>query len=58
MAKIDDSVEATVDCTYSNIGEEWCAELIDEGGKRLAYGRSSSRPGALRNLADAIEDNF
>lgn len=58
MSKIEDTVSATVDCSYSNIGEEWCAALIDEGGKTLAYGKSKTRVDALRNLADVIDDTF
>lgn len=58
MAKIEDSIAATVECSYSNIGEEWCAALIDENGHTLKYGKSDSRADALRNLADAIEDEF
>lgn len=58
MPKIDDDVAATVECTYSNIGEEWCAALIAEDGSTLKYGKSLSRANALRNLADAIEDIF
>lgn len=56
--KIGDNIAATVDCSYSNIGEEWCAELIAEDGTILAYGKSSSRAEALRNLADVIDDTF
>jgi hypothetical protein len=58
VAKIEDSVSATVDCRYSNIGEEWCAVLLDENGRTLKYGKSSNRADALRNLADAIDDQF
>jgi len=58
MAKIEDSVSATVDCSYSSIGEEWCAALLDENGRTLKYGKSSNRADALRNLADAIDDQF
>lgn len=53
---IEDSVAATVDCSYSNIGGEWCAALISEDGHTLAVGKSNSRAEALRNLADAIEE--
>ena len=55
MAAILDSVEATVECTYSNIGEEWCAALISPEGKTLAVGKSDTRADALHNLADEIE---
>lgn len=58
MGKIEDRIAGTVDCSYSNIGEEWCAALVDENGKTLAAGKSNSRADALRNLADAIEDIF
>lgn len=59
MGKIDDTVAATVECSYSNIGEEWCAQLIDaETGRTLASGKSDNRADALRNLADAIDGNF
>ena len=58
MARIEDTVEATVECSYSNIGEEWCAALIDPAGKTLAYGKSSTRAEALRNLADVLDDTF
>lgn len=53
---IGDDVAATVDCSYSNIGEEWCAALIGDDGHTLAVGRSNTRAEALRNLADAIEE--
>lgn len=55
MMKVDDEVSATVEVTYSNIGLEWNASLIDEDGKTLAYGTASTRAGALRELADEIE---
>jgi hypothetical protein len=52
---IADSVAATVEVTYSNIGEEWCALLLDENGKTLACVRAGSRADALRELAEEIE---
>jgi hypothetical protein len=58
MQIIEDSVSATVDCSYSNIGEEWCAALIGEDGKTLAYGKAQTRADALRNLAMAIDAQF
>lgn len=52
---IPDSVAATVDVSYSNIGEEWCAQLFDEDGHKLAAATAQSRAEALRALADEIE---
>jgi hypothetical protein len=52
---IPDSTAATVEVVYSNIGEEWCAELLDESGNSLASGRGETRVDALRELADEIE---
>jgi hypothetical protein len=52
---IDDSISATVDVTYSNIGEEWCAQLIDEDGRTLASAKSLTRADALRELAEEID---
>lgn len=58
MAIVEDNIPATVDCSYSNIGLEWCAALIGEDGKTLAYGKAHTRADALRNLACAIDDQF
>jgi hypothetical protein len=52
---IEDSIPATIEVTYSNIGEEWCAVLLDENGRTLASARSQSRADALRELADEID---
>lgn len=52
---IPDSVAAIVDVVYSNIGEEWCASLVDEEGKTLAHATAQTRAGALHELADEIE---
>lgn len=58
MEIVPDSVEATVECTYSNIGLEWCATLIDKDGKTLAVGKASTRANSLRYLACAIDAQF
>jgi hypothetical protein len=52
---IEDSVPATVEVSYSNIGEEWCASLLDESGRTLASARSQTRADALRELAEEID---
>jgi hypothetical protein len=52
---IADTVPAEVEVVYSNIGKEWIAELVDDGGKTLAFSRGSTRADVLRGLADAIE---
>ena len=52
---IDDSIPATVEVTYSNIGEEWCAALLDENGKTLGSARARTRADALRELAEDID---
>jgi hypothetical protein len=52
---IPDSTAATVEVVYSNIGEEWCASLVDEDGSTLAHAKADSRADALRGLADEIE---
>lgn len=53
--RVDDSIPATVDVVYSNIGEEWCASLVGEDGKTLAYAKAQSRAEAIRGLAEEIE---
>jgi hypothetical protein len=52
---IEDSIPATVEVSYSNIGEEWCAQLLDENGRTIASARSGTRAQALRELAEEID---
>jgi hypothetical protein len=52
---IPDSVAATVEVVYSNIGEEWIAGLYDENGKAIVEVTGMTRAGALANLVDEIE---
>lgn len=53
---VSDQIDARVECQYSNIGEEWVATLESPlDGMELAVGKSDTRAGALRELADAID---
>ena len=53
---VPDSRAARVEVTYSNIGEEWIAFLLDDKTmKEIVVARGSTRAEALRNLADGIE---
>ncbi len=59
-----DRIELRIECSYSNIGEEWLAEALtteqelDGHATReisVAHGKGKTRPEALRELADALE---
>lgn len=59
-----DAMDLRIECSYSNIGEEWVAEAItieyelDGHAARsvtAAFGKGQTRPDALRELADALE---
>lgn len=57
-----DKIDLEIECSYSNIGEEWCAEAVTqewEAGYRrpvvVASAKGKTRPEALRELADAME---
>jgi len=52
-----DELPLIVECAYSNIGEEWWAEARhEETGKQVCNATGTTRPNALRNLADELED--
>lgn len=52
-----DHMPLIVECSWSNIGLEWTADARHEDShKTIAFGRGSTRPDALRELADALED--
>jgi len=62
MATASDKMELEIECSYSNIGEEWVAEAITqewENGYRravtVASGKGRTRPDSLRDLADTLE---
>lgn len=47
----------TVDCLWSNIREEWITEAIhDETKAVIASGKGRTRPEALRELAEKLEE--
>jgi hypothetical protein len=46
-----------IECSYSNIGEQWVAEARRPGETEwFAAAKGTSRPDALRNLADVLEE--
>jgi hypothetical protein len=52
-----DRLPLSIECAWSNIGEEWNAEALDaDTGWQVASATGSTRPEALRNLADELED--
>lgn len=58
-----DKMALEIECSYSNIGKEWTAEAVTQaweaGYKRsitVAVGKGKTRPEALRELADALEE--
>lgn len=50
-----DHMPLNVECSYSNISEEWTAEANHEKNGTSFRGKGKTRPDALRALADALE---
>ncbi len=49
-------IALSIDCAWSNIGQEWCAEAThDHTHASVAFGKGKTRPEALRELADELE---
>lgn len=54
---LTDHMPLVVECGYSNIGEKWWAEARNaDTGKQVCSATGGTRPDALRNLADELED--
>lgn len=51
-----DHMPLIVECSWSNIGQEWTADARHEDNhKTVAFGKGMTRPEALRELADELE---
>ena len=55
---VPDTESGEVHVGYSNIGEEWIAELFGDDGKELAHGKAQTRADALRELAETTDIMF
>lgn len=51
---VPDSVQAQVECAYSNIGKEWIAGLYDRSGAPILEVKGKTRAEAIYNLAEEL----